>query len=32
VNYNKDDSLNVVYLRSKVCYNLIKERGTDERF
>jgi hypothetical protein len=32
VNYNKEDPLNVVHLRSKVCYNLVKEWGTDERF
>jgi hypothetical protein len=24
--------MNVVHLRSKACYNLVKERGTDERF
>jgi hypothetical protein len=28
----KEDPLNVVHLRSKACYNLVKERGTDERF
>jgi hypothetical protein len=32
VNYSKEDSLNVVHLRSKACYNLVKERDTDERF
>jgi hypothetical protein len=32
MNYIKEDSLNVVYLRNKACYNLVKERGTDERF
>jgi hypothetical protein len=32
VNYNKEDPLNVVHLRSKACYNLVKERGIDERF
>jgi hypothetical protein len=32
VNYSKEDPLNVVHLRSKACYNLVKERGTDERF
>jgi hypothetical protein len=32
VNYIKEDPLNVVHLHSKVCYNLVKERGTDERF
>jgi hypothetical protein len=32
VKYNMEDSLNVVHLRSKVCYNLVKERGTNERF
>jgi hypothetical protein len=32
VNYSKEDPLNVVHLRSKSCYNLVKEYGTDERF
>jgi hypothetical protein len=32
VNYNKEDFLNMVHLRSKACYNLVKERGTDKRF
>jgi hypothetical protein len=32
VNYNKEDPLNVVHLRSKACYNLVKEWITDERF
>jgi hypothetical protein len=32
VNYSKVDLLNVVHLRSKACYNLVKERVTDERF
>jgi hypothetical protein len=32
VNYNKEDSLNVVHLRNNACYNLIKEMGTDKRF
>jgi hypothetical protein len=32
VNYSKEDLLNVMHLRSKACYNLVKERGTDERF
>jgi hypothetical protein len=32
VNYNKEDPLNMMHLRSKACYNLIKERDTDERF
>jgi hypothetical protein len=32
VNYSKEDPLNVVHLRNKACYNLVKERGTDERF
>jgi hypothetical protein len=32
VNYNKEDLLNVVHLRNKACYNLVKERGIDERF
>jgi hypothetical protein len=32
VNYNKEDPMNMVHLRSKACYNSIKERGTDKRF
>jgi hypothetical protein len=32
MNYSKEDPLNMVHLRNKVCYNLVKERGTDERF
>jgi hypothetical protein len=32
VNYSKEDPLNMVHLRSKACYNLVKEQGTDERF
>jgi hypothetical protein len=32
VNYSKEDPLNVVHLRSKACYNLVKEWGTNERF
>jgi hypothetical protein len=32
VNYSKEDPLNVVHLRNKACYNLVKERGTDQRF
>jgi hypothetical protein len=32
VNYNKEDPLNVVHLRNKACYNLVKKRGTNERF
>jgi hypothetical protein len=32
VNYSKEDPLNVVHLRNKACYNLVKERGTNERF
>jgi hypothetical protein len=32
MNYSKEDPLNVVHLRNKACYNLVKERGTDERF
>jgi hypothetical protein len=32
VNYNKEDPLNVVHLCNKACYNLVKERGTDDRF
>jgi hypothetical protein len=32
VNCSKEDPLNVVHLRNKACYNLVNERGTDERF
>jgi hypothetical protein len=32
VNYSKEDPLNVVHLRNKACYNLVKQQGTDERF
>jgi hypothetical protein len=32
VNYSKEDPLNVVHLRNKACYNLVKERDTDDRF
>jgi hypothetical protein len=32
VNYSMEDPLNVVHLRNKACYNLVKKRGTDERF
>jgi hypothetical protein len=32
VNYSKEDPLNVVHFRNKACYNLVKERDTDERF
>jgi hypothetical protein len=32
VTYSKEDPLNVVHLRNKACYNLVKEWGTDERF
>jgi hypothetical protein len=32
VNYNKEDPLNMVHLHNNACYNLVKERGTDERF
>jgi hypothetical protein len=32
VNYSKEDPLNVVHLCNKACYNLVKERGIDERF
>jgi hypothetical protein len=32
VNYSKKDPLNVVHLRNKACYNLVNERGIDERF
>jgi hypothetical protein len=28
MNYNKDDPLNVVHLRNKACYNLVKESVT----
>jgi hypothetical protein len=31
VNYSKEDPLNVVHLRNKACYSLVKEWGTDER-
>jgi hypothetical protein len=32
VNCSKEDPLNVVHLHNKACYNLVKERGIDERF
>jgi hypothetical protein len=32
MNYNKEDPLNMVHLRNKACYNLVKERDTNERF
>jgi hypothetical protein len=32
MNYSKEDPLNVVHLRNKACYNLVKEWDTDERF
>jgi hypothetical protein len=32
VNYSKEDHLNVVHLCNKSCYNLVKERGPNERF
>jgi hypothetical protein len=32
VNYSKEDPINVVHLRNKHCYNLVKKRGIDERF
>jgi hypothetical protein len=32
MNYNKEDHMNVVHLRNKPCYNLVKEKGTDKRF
>jgi hypothetical protein len=32
VSYINEDPLNVVYLHSRACYNLVKEWGTDERF
>jgi hypothetical protein len=32
VNYSKEDPLNIVCVCNKACYNLVKERGTDERF
>jgi hypothetical protein len=31
VNYNNEDPLNVVHLRSKACYNLVKERDTNKK-
>jgi hypothetical protein len=31
MNYSKEDPLNVLHLHNKACYNLVKERGTDER-
>jgi hypothetical protein len=30
-NYSKEDPFNVVHLCNKACYNLVMERGTDER-
>jgi hypothetical protein len=32
INYSKEDLMNVMHLCNKPCYNLVKERGTDERF
>jgi hypothetical protein len=32
VNYSKEDPMNLVTIHNKPCYNLPKERGTDERF
>jgi hypothetical protein len=32
VNNSKEDPLNMVHLNNKACYNLVKKRGTDERF
>jgi hypothetical protein len=32
VNYSKEDPMNLDTLRNKPCYNLPKERDTDERF
>jgi hypothetical protein len=32
MNYSKEDPMNVVHLCYKPCYNLVKERATDERF
>jgi hypothetical protein len=32
MNYNKENPMNVMHLRSKPCYSSSKERGTDERF
>jgi hypothetical protein len=32
VDYNREDSRNIITLRAKSCYNHSKERGTDERF
>jgi hypothetical protein len=31
VNYSKENPMNVVHLRNKSCYNLVNERGTNER-
>jgi hypothetical protein len=32
VNYSKEVPMNVVHLRNKACYKLVKEWGTGERF
>jgi hypothetical protein len=32
MNYSKEDPMNLITIRNKPCYNLPKERGTDERF
>jgi hypothetical protein len=32
LNYSKEDPMNLITIRNKPCYNLPKERGTDERF
>jgi hypothetical protein len=32
VNYSKEDPMNLVTIRNKLCYSLSKKRGTDERF
>jgi hypothetical protein len=32
MNYSKEDPMNVMHLCNKPFYNLVKERGTDERF
>jgi hypothetical protein len=32
VNYSKEDPLNMVHHHNKAYYNLVKERGTNEKF
>jgi hypothetical protein len=32
MNYSKEDLMNLITICNKPCYNLPKERGTDERF